>query len=193
MDEKALILRCQDGDSDAFSHVILQYERKAVGYALRMLRDSYEAEDAAQEAFLRAWRKIDTFDPDAPFLPWLLTIVNRVCLDMLRKKTRTGEHTHMSIHQTSDGEDEYALQIEDTAPGPHEMLRKKTAMEVLERAIDQLSQEHKTMILMRDMNGLEYDEIAKATGMALGTVKSRISRARIALRKILEKDRELFS
>lgn len=193
MDERALILRCQDGDSNAFSHLISPYERKAVGYALRMLRDSHEAEDAAQEAFLRAWRKINTFDADAPFLPWLLTIVNHVCLDMLRKKTRTGENTHLSIHQTFDGEDEYALQIEDTAPGPHEMLRKKTAMELLERAIDELSEEHKTMILMRDMNGLEYDEIAKATGMALGTVKSRISRARIALRKILEKDRELFS
>lgn len=192
MDERELILRCKDGDTDAFSQLISQYEKRAVNFAFRMLKDRHDAEDATQEAFLRVWRKIDAYDIDASFLTWFLTILNRICLDVLRKKKRTGEGGHVYINQVSDDQEEYALQIEDTAPGPDEVYRKKAAMQMLEKALEQLSEEHKTMILMRDVNGLEYDEIAKVTGTTLGTVKSRISRARIALRKILEENRELF-
>lgn len=193
MDEKQLIQKSMEGDSDAFSQLVFLYEKRLVNFAYRMLGDSHEAEDAAQEAFLRAWKHMNTFRPDASFHTWLLAILNRICLDMLRKKQRTGEKKHVSLWQSSDGEEDYALQIEDTAPGPDEVYRQKTAMQAVEEGMQELSEEHRNMILLRDVHGLEYDEIAKAIGVSLGTVKSRINRARIALRKILEKNRELFS
>jgi len=193
MGEAEWIRLSQKGDMDAFSQLVSLYEKRVVNFAYRMLKDTHEAEDAAQEAFLRAWKHINSFRPEASFHTWILYIVNRICLDILRKKKRTGEQTHISIHQAPEGEDEYAIQIEDTAPGPDEVYRQKTAMQLVEQAIGELSEEHRAVILMRDINGLEYDEIAKATGASLGTVKSRLNRARMALRKILEKNMELFS
>ncbi|MBQ4087979.1 MAG: sigma-70 family RNA polymerase sigma factor [Clostridia bacterium] len=193
MGEAEWIRLSQKGDMDAFSQLVSLYEKRVVNFAYRMLKDTHEAEDAAQEAFLRAWKHINSFRPEASFHTWILSIVNRICLDILRKKKRTGEQTHISIHQAPEGEDEYAIQIEDTAPGPDEVYRQKTAMQLVEQAIGELSEEHRAVILMRDINGLEYDEIAKATGASLGTVKSRLNRARMALRKILEKNMELFS
>lgn len=193
MDENELIQRIKEGDTESFSQLVLKYERKIINYAFRMLRDENDAEDAAQEAFLRAYRKIDTFNGDASFSTWLYTILNNICLDILRKRKRTGENTHVSINQNNTEDDEYEIQIEDTSPGPYDSYRQKAAMKALEAGIEKLSDEHRAVIVMRDINGLEYDEIAKITGMSLGTVKSRISRARIALRKILEEDRELFT
>lgn len=193
MDENELIRRSKEGDTESFSQLVLTYERRMVNYAFRMLRDVSDAEDAAQEAFLRAYRKLDSFHGDAAFSTWLYTILNNICLDMLRKRKRTGEQNQVSLNQSSADSDEYEIQIEDASPGPYDSYRKKAAMKALEEAIAQLSDEHRAVIVMRDINGLEYDEIARITKTTLGTVKSRISRARIALRKILEKDRELFT
>lgn len=193
MDEKELIKKCKEGDTESFSLLVLMHEKKIFNYALRMLKNENDAEDASQEAFLRAYKKIDSFNGASQFSTWLYTIVNNVCLDMLRKKQRTGESTHISINQSTTDDEEYELQIEDTSPGPYEMAKRSEAGRVLEKAIASLSPEHRAVIIMRDINGLEYDEIAKITKTSLGTVKSRISRARISLRKILEENRELFS
>ncbi len=192
MKEKELIERCKKGDTEAFSDLVLKYEGKFINYAFRMLRNEDAAQDAAQEAFLRAYRKINTFNGNSAFSTWLYTILNNICLDIIRKKKRTGEENHVSINQENNEDDEYELQIEDTSAGPYESLQKKTAYEALYKALDELSEEHKEVLVMRDLNGLEYDQIAKITNTTLGTVKSRISRARLNLRKILEKDKELF-
>ena len=192
MKEKELIERCKKGDTEAFSDLVLKYEGKFINYAFRMLRNEDAAQDAAQEAFLRAYRKINTFNGNSAFSTWLYTILNNICLDIIRKKKRTGEETHVSINQESNEDDEYELQIEDTSAGPYESLQKKTAYEALYKALDELTEEHREVLVMRDLNGLEYDQIAKITNTTLGTVKSRISRARLNLRKILEKDKELF-
>lgn len=192
MSETELIARCQKGDTEAFSDLVLKYEGKFINYAFRMLRDENLAQDAAQEAFLRAFKKINTFSGKSAFSTWLYTILNNICLDMIRKKKRTGEDAYLSINQESSDDDEYEIQIEDTSAGPYESLQRKAAQDALYRALDELSDEHREVLVMRDLNGLEYDEIARITNTTLGTVKSRISRGRINLRKILEKDKELF-
>ena len=192
MNETELIERCKNGDAESFSSLILPYEKRLFHFAFRMLQDTHKAEDATQEALLKAYRSIKSYRGAANFSTWLFTILNRVCLDMLRHEKRTGETTHISIHQTGKDEEDYEIAIEDASPGPYEQLRKKEIQKVVEKALAQLSEEHRMMIVLRDLQNMEYDEIAKITNTSLGTVKSRISRARGALRKILETNRELF-
>ena len=190
MSEKNLIKKIKKGDLDAFSELVLQYEKKAFSFAFRMLKDSAEAEDATQEAFLRVFDKINTFREDSSFSTWFYTILNNICLDILRKQSRAVET--VSIHQSDSENDEYELQLEDTTQSPHDKLQKKEAQKLLNTALLSLSEEHRAVIILRDINGFEYDEIAKILNISLGTVKSRISRARQALGKILENNRELF-
>lgn len=189
-DEAALIKKIKSGDMEAFSDLVLQYEKRAFNFAYRILKDAHLAEDATQEAFLRVYSKIDTFLGNSSFSTWFYTILNNICLDILRKKSRQPDA--LSIPQTSSDDEEYELQIEDKSAGPHEVLQKKDAAALLEKAIDLLSVEHRSVIILRDIEGREYDEIAKILNISLGTVKSRLSRARLSLRKILEEQKELF-
>lgn len=190
MDEKLLIKKIKSGDMEAFSLLVSAYEKKAVNFARRMLGTQEEAEDAAQEAFLKVFDKIHTFREDSSFSTWFYTVLNNICLDALRKRSRRAET--VSIHQSDDTGDEYELQIEDTADGPYESFQKNEAKRLLEIALTKLSDEHRTVIILRDINGFEYEEIAKILKISTGTVKSRISRARLSLRRILEEHRELF-
>ncbi len=189
-DEAALIKKIKSGDMEAFSDLVLQYEKRAFNFAYRILKDAHLAEDATQEAFLRVYSKIDTFLGNSSFSTWFYTILNNICLDILRKKSRQPDA--LSIPQTSSDDEEYELQIEDKSAGPHEVLQKKDAAALLEKAIDLLSYEHRSVIILRDIEGREYEEIAKILNISLGTVKSRLSRARLSLRKILEEQKELF-
>ncbi len=185
-----LIKRAKKGDMEAFSLLVSLHEQKAINFAYRMLKDSHEAEDAAQEAFLRAFDKINTFRENSSFSTWFFTILNNICLDILRKRSKSV--TTISIHQEDTNDDEYELQIEDKSFGPYEELQKKEAADILEKALKELSEEHRAVIILRDINDFEYDKIARILGISLGTVKSRLSRARIALSKILEDNKELF-
>ncbi len=185
-----LIKKVKSGDLNAFSALVSLHEQKAVNFAYRMLKDTHEAEDAAQEAFLRAFDKINTFRENSTFSTWFFTILNNICLDMLRKRSRSADT--VSIYKNDSNDDEYELQIEDTSAGPYDALQKKEMQSALEQALTQLSDEHRAVILLRDINDFDYEEIAKALNISLGTVKSRISRARKALRKILEEKKELF-
>lgn len=189
-DEKALIKRIKSGDTAAFSELVLKYEKRAFNFAYRMLKDTHLAEDATQEAFLRVYFKIDTFLGNSSFSTWFYTILNNICLDILRKKSRHPEH--LSIEQKNGDDEEFTLEVEDKSAGPYETLQKKDARLVLEKALEELSYEHRSVIVLRDIEGREYEEIAKILNISLGTVKSRLSRARLALRKLLDEEKELF-
>ncbi len=190
VDEKLLIKKIKSGDMEAFSQLVSAYEKKAVAFARRMLGTQEEAEDATQEAFLKVFDKIHTFRQDSSFSTWFYTVLNNICLDALRKRSRRA--STISINQTDETGEEYELDIKDTSDGPYEAMKKNEAKRLLEIALTQLSDEHRTVIILRDINGFEYEEIAQILKISTGTVKSRISRARLALRKILEEHRELF-
>ncbi len=188
MDE--LIKKIKDGDMDAFTQLVELYENRAVNFAYRMLKDQGDAEDAVQEAFLKVFDKIHTFKQESKFSTWFYTVLSNICRDILRKKSK--KPTTVSINQTNREDDDFEIQLEDTSFEPHENFVKKDALNVLDIALTQLSDEHREVIVLRDIEGFDYEKIAEILGVSLGTVKSRISRARLALRKILEENKELF-
>lgn len=189
--EQELLKRCQNGDMEAFETLIEVYQKRMINYCYRMLGNRSDAEDAAQEVFVKVFRFIDKFSGDASFSTWLYKVASNVCLDFLRKHKKP-EHQAVSLYQTNSDGEEFDLHIEDSTYSPYEQLKQTEAQRALALALDKLSAEHKNVIVLRDIHGLSYEEIGRIVGAAEGTVKSRINRARLQLQKLLEKDRELF-
>ena len=187
--ERDLILKASKNNVEAFEELIAPHTNQLLNYAFRMLKNREDAEDALQETYLKAYNSLEKFEGNSSFKTWLYKITTNVCLDMIRKQKR---QTHQSLNVTNeDGEHEIA--IPDETYSPEISARKSAAMEALKKAMDSLKAEHKIAITSRDIDGLSYDEIAEATDTNVGTVKSRINRARLHLKKLLEKDRELFT
>ncbi len=191
MSEQDLIKRCQEGDIEAFEQLITDYEKRILNYCFRMMGNPSDAEDAAQEVFVKVFRFIGNFNGQSSFSTWLYRVASNVCLDLLRKAKRQPQNV-VSIHQENDEGEEYLMAIEDPEPNPYERAQLSEAQQVLVDALDQLGDEQKRVIILRDIEGLSYEEIAEITNTAPGTVKSRINRARQNLKKLLEKDKELF-
>lgn len=188
MEEHDLILKASKNDVSAFEELILPYTNQLLSYTFRMLKSREDAEDALQETYLKVYKSLDKFEGNSSFKTWLYKVATNVCLDMLRKQKR---QTHQSLNVT-DEDGEHEISIPDETYSPEISAKKSAAMDALKKAMDSLNEEHKIIITLRDINGLSYEEIAEATETNVGTVKSRINRARIHLRKLLEKDRELF-
>lgn len=190
LSEQELIRRCRQNDLEAFEQLIAAYEKKVLNLAYGMLGNLQDAEDTAQEIFVKVFRSIGTFKENSSFSTWMYRVATNVCLDELRKrKKRSGD---VSISQQSGDNEEYELAIPDTGETPYEAAQKNAAMAELRKAIDCLAEEQRTVIILRDLEGMSYEEIARVTGASLGTIKSRINRARLSLRKLLEDKKELF-
>lgn len=191
MSESEYIKRCQEGDQEAFGQLVTMYENKILNYCYRMLGDRTDAEDATQDVFVKLYRFIGSFTGQSAFSTWLYKIASNVCLDFLRKNKRHTVDT-VSLHQQNAEGEEFLLNIEDKGRTPYESAQMNEAQRALFAALSQLNEEQRKVVVLRDVEGLSYEEIAAVTGLAAGTVKSRINRARQALKKLLEKDRELF-
>lgn len=192
MSESEYIKRCQEGDSEAFGELVTLYENKILNYCYRMLGNWTDAEDATQEVFVKLYRFIGSFTGQSAFSTWLYKIASNVCLDYLRKNKKHTSDT-VSLHQQNAEGEEFLLNIEDKGLTPYESAQMSEAQRALALALEQLSEDQRKVVVLRDVEGLSYEEIGEVMGIAEGTVKSRINRARLALKKLLEKDRELFS
>ena len=182
--ERALIDRVINGDTEAFSPLVEEHQRMVYNLALRMLRDPQNAQDAAQDAFLKAFRSLPKFRGESSFSVWLYRLTSNVCLDMLRK----AKHSGKVVSLYPDDEDEgRMLDLPDTAPLPEEAAEKRERIECVRTAMKNLSPEHREILILREVDGLNYAEIAEHLGINEGTVKSRINRAKLALRRELEK------
>jgi RNA polymerase sigma factor (sigma-70 family) len=190
--DERLIRAAQRGDLPSFNALVTRHERTVYAVCYRLLRDGPSAEDATQDTFVKAWSSVDSFR-GGTVRPWLLTIASNRCYDVIRARAR----------RPADSLDAQVVEIEpvwtsQTSSGEHpESFATRTELSAyLERALASLPDDQRTVIILSDIHGHSYDEIAAITGAAVGTVKSRISRARSRLREVLTSEpeaRELFA
>jgi RNA polymerase sigma-70 factor (ECF subfamily) len=176
-DEAQLVDRLREGDPRAFEELVIAYQHRVFGVALRMLGSRAEAEEAAQEVFLRAHRAMADFRGDAKLSTWLYAIASRLCMNRLasgeRRLLREGEET--------------LARIPSGHASPADELERSERDAALHRAIAELSDERRMVVVLRDLEGLSYEEIASALDLELGTVRSRLHRARMDLKEKLER------
>ena len=187
--EEDLIKKCQNGDIEAFERLISSYQKKVYNIAYRYIGNREEAEDLAQEAFLKVFRSIQSFRGEAAFSTWLYHIVSNVCRDALRKSSRRMEDSLDCAVTTEKGE--LQREVPDWSMSPEPIYENQELGEFIQALINQLSPEYKTVIIMREIQEMSYEEIAAELNCSLGTVKSRLSRARKVLRDKIEGSREL--
>jgi RNA polymerase sigma-70 factor (ECF subfamily) len=189
--EKELIKKSQKGDIESFEKLISSYQKKVFNIAFGMMHNHDDAYDISQEVFIRVFKSIRKFKGQSSFSTWLYRITTNACLDELRK--RKNNKNIISIDQEIQLEDgEVFRQIEDDGPTPELVAERNELREIIKEAISKLSDEHKEVIVLRDIQGFSYDDIADIIKCPQGTVKSRINRARRMLKEILKNKVELW-
>ncbi len=178
-----LVRRSKNNDLQAFEELICRYERKIYNIAYRMMGNYEDANDIAQEAFLRAFRALNGFRGDASFSTWLCRIVINLCRDELRKRYRLSVESLDEEICLSEGE--VKKQIPSSNPGPEEIYERQELQQRLQDLLMTLSPEFRLAIVLRDIQGFTYQEIAEQMECSMGTVKSRISRGRNYLKEKL--------
>ena len=173
--EAAIVRKVLGGDANAFETLVLEYEKNVYNIALRMTGNSEDAADMTQEAFIKAYNSLQSFRGDSKFSVWLYRIVSNVCLDFLRSKNRRPT-VSLSV-EDDDGEDAQ-LDVADKSQSPELLLDRKLTRDSVRRGLDSLPPDYRQILLLREIQGLSYDEIAQALSLEVGTVKSRIFRAR---------------
>jgi RNA polymerase sigma-70 factor (ECF subfamily) len=190
-DEQALIAAAQQGSLPAFNKIILHYQSLTYNVAYRIMGESDGASDATQDAFVKAYQRINQYRGGS-FKAWLLRIVTNTCYDALRARKR---RPTVSLENEIEGEEsdpDYDPRLIDTAERPEAFVMRKELAGVLQVAIGQLPADQRTALILSDVEGMDYQEIADAMGTALGTVKSRLSRARAKMRDLLLAHGELL-
>lgn len=181
--EATLVDQAKHGDVAAFEQLVTKYDRKVYNLAYRMCADREDAADLAQEGLVRAYRSIGRFREQAQFSTWLYRIVVNVCLDHQRSRKR---HPTVSLDEPLPGEDgDIPRQLTADSPNPEAAYEQRETQAEVQRAISRLPEDQRVVIVMRDIQDLSYEEIAGVLDVALGTVKSRLNRARQALKEEL--------
>lgn len=189
MSEQELIARAREGDQAAFEQLVLAHQDRVYSLAVRMIGDREEAADLAQEAFLKAWQGLASFQGGSSFSTWIYRLTTNVCIDHLRRQRRRREvEPAVSLDDEEGGWAEPA----DWGQDPQRKLEESERSRALARGLERLPDHQRRVLVMRELSGLSYQEIGDALELDLGTVKSRIARARLALRKILLEDGNFF-
>jgi RNA polymerase sigma-70 factor (ECF subfamily) len=187
-----LVRRCQKGDAEAFDQLVGQFQNRVYNLCLWQLGDGDEASDAAQETLIRAWRSIQRFRGDSAFSTWLHRIAVNVTHDALARR-KTAPTPFSGVYQSADEDgDDFANLAPDTADLPPEALAREERRTEVRRALAELAPNHRMVLVLFDMEGHSYEDVATMLDLPMGTVKSRLNRARVALREKLESCRELF-
>ena len=189
MTDRELVARAGAGDQEAFEQLVRDNQNRVYSLAVRLVGDREEAADLAQEAFLKAWQGLAAFQGESSFATWIYRLTTNVCIDYLRRKKRRQE---VEPAVSLDDEDSGWAEPADAGQDPQRKLEEAERGRALARGLERLPEHQRQVLVMRELSGLSYQEIGAATGLDLGTVKSRIARARLALRKILLEDGNFF-
>ena len=177
MDEKKLVARAQEGDRLAFEALVRQYQRRVFRVAMGMLRNEDDALEVAQEAFIKAYQNLSRFKGDSAFYTWLHRITSNLCIDLIRR--RRGEAVEYDDGILRDAIEEEGSDLAPTGPiAPPRAVLDRELGEKLQEALDGLSDAHRQIIVLREIDGLSYEEIAETLGIKKGTVMSRLFHAR---------------
>lgn len=185
-EQEAMIVRkVLQGDVNAFEKLVTEYEKAVYAITQRMTGNAEDAADMTQETFIKAYNSLSSFRGDSKFSVWLYRIANNVCLDFLRSKNR---RPTVSLSTEDDDGEETQLDIADESQSPELLLESSLTRDAVRRGLDSLPPDYKQILLLREIQGLSYEEIAAALGIESGTVKSRIFRARKRLCTFLIED-----
>lgn len=185
MNERELIARLQKRDEAAFEELIRQYEKKVYTLCFRMCGNSEDAEEAAQDAFLALWRGIDRFRQEPSLSTWIYRLATNACIDTLRRRKKQSGSVSLD-------DEELFVDAVDTSPQPQETVEHRETQKLLQEGLSALPEEYRKVLILREIEGLSYTEIAESASIELGTVKSRISRGRSLLRNFLSGNGNFF-
>ncbi len=179
--DRVLIAATRSGDVEAFDQIVARYERAVYNVALRIMRDPSSAQDATQDALMKAWTTIGSFNGEI-LLPWPIRIVTNRCDDIIRTRNRRSAD---SLDQEELGETSSWRTQVATTETPDDFVDRSELSGRLQAALDALSPDHRAVVVLSDVQGYAYDEIATTLGVAVGTVKFRLCRGRSRLRELL--------
>lgn len=182
--EKTLIEKCKNNDINAFEKLIFDYQKKVFNICYRYLENYDDASELAQEVFIKIYKGISGFKEQSLLSTWIYKITVTTCIDEIRKRKK---YNTVSIDDT-----ERIIEIVDYDDSPCENIEKQEVKKEILNAINRLNEEHKTVIILRDIQGLSYEEIAQSLDVPLGTIKSRIKRARENIKQYLLKSGNFF-
>jgi RNA polymerase sigma-70 factor (ECF subfamily) len=186
--EKEVIDSCKAGHEKAFGQIVLAYQRRVYNIAYRMLGNKEEAKDLAQEVFLSVFESIKNLREEVKFEPWLIRITVNHCRNRWKYLQRRKYFQSDSLDDPIETEEgEIPRQVYDPSDSPETLLEKKMIQNLVQRGLLQLQEEQRELIVLRDLQGLSYEEVGKLFSLPEGTVKSKIHRARMDLKEILER------
>ena len=182
--DEELMLRVQDGDTDCYDVLVERFKVRLFNYLFRLTGSRDEAEEIAQEAFVKAYIHADKYKTIARFSTWLYTIATNLVRNRLRSRSRAPKIVSLWT-RSADSDEEKTLDIEDTRKSPDEVINDAELGEIISRAIQRIPAKYRESFVLREINELSYEEIAAVTGLKLGTVRSRINRARNHFRQVV--------
>jgi len=183
-DDLSAITRFKDGDTSAFGEIVAKYQDKVYNLCRHMLGNAADAEDAAQDVFLKAYQALPKFQPDAALYTWLYRIATNTCIDYKRKPI------FASLFSDSEEGERLVHDLATDDPSPEKLYQSKQLGQALQKSLGKLSPKLRAIIILKEVEELSYEEIADTLEISMGTVKSRIARAREELQKRMQKFRE---
>jgi len=184
LDDAHIAQRHLSGDPQAFGALVDRYQGRLLNFVNRTIGDRERAEDLVQEVFIRVFRHLHRFDQTKKFSTWIYTIASNLAKNELRNRSRNPLVFFQTIKRNWEA-DHRPLQFEDTTARPDDLYRKRFLKDAVERCVTQLPEHHRVVFVLRELEGKSYEEIAEITGCNLGTVKSRLNRARNSFAQLI--------